>query len=956
MTGLPEGVWHLVDGQAREIGGGRMIVVAGPGGDAPDPVDPTPTGKWQLWCSTARDGSNPVRLGGQTIGDPVAVWLSDETGTLTPDGVASVAFSGAMGVRTERTAPLAAAGDVQGVLNLHAASPGGHTVTALVEELSGARVTVEASWTVPQPVKAALHGVYGGAPGLANADNGPERVKKHEAWLRRPVEIVVDFPPLANWSSIEGEAWQLDPWAAEDWQLIWSVPPFPKDQGTMLLASTGAYNSHYTKMAQNLVAKGLGNAIIRPLWEFNGSWFYWDAVTDSTPAQWIAAYKHMVDAVRSVPGGNFTFCWCPTNNKSNMDNPTLAWPGVDYVDYVGLDAYDQSWAPDTYPYPDRNNLTSADAVARQKKAVDYVFDGPQGIHFWRDFAKSKNKPMILAEWGLCDRLNDHHGGLDNPYYIQAMYDFISNPDNNVHSQLYFDYLTYEIDHRILPEATKYPMAAKKYGELFGVGADTVIPDPTPEPDPTPDPVDPTPTPITSTFALWGSESRDGSNPKLLNNATFNNAVAIWVGTTTNGGRYPADAKQALFSGATGDRTENTAPLCARGDDAGGMVLWSAGTGRYTVKCTVVGKDDSRQNLTASFNLEKQGTPTPRPVPVGEDRYEGVPPRRSASTLQSLLNRSSGGTVVIPHGLYEGNFTCTKSRSSFLNLVAEKGAGSVLIKGQVSFNDANHRIRFIGVDMQGRWFCNGGRYIHWWYGHHRNEIHKGYSSKSGGQPNVFHLSSSKGAQDVIIAGADVYNCANDLIAVRKATKVILQGLLTHGSRFGWNRSDIRKWGFHCDAVQSTNTIAKIKILDCWMANEGRLQFAHEFGDQTKQASIYIARSWFQGVKNFAVNVDIKKSQRGPKLRFGKDVRIAPKAGTTDLERVWGNRFGTINSKGGVISGSYSKAKPPGWSTSRSAQEHSPNPAAVWRSKNKFSSWTSFFGSSKSSWSGSEGGSI
>jgi len=50
-----------------------------------------------------------------------------------------------------------------------------------------------------------------------------------------------------------------------------------------------------------------------------------------------------------------------------------AWPGDEFVDYVGIDVYDDSWAKETYPWPAD---TSADQIAaRQKKVWKEVIFG-----------------------------------------------------------------------------------------------------------------------------------------------------------------------------------------------------------------------------------------------------------------------------------------------------------------------------------------------------------------------------------------------------------------------------------------------------------------------------------------------------------------------------------------------------------------------------------------------------
>lgn len=85
------------------------------------------------------------------------------------------------------------------------------------------------------------------------------------------------------------------------------------------------------------------------------------------------------------------------------------YPGDDYVDYVGIDAYDVSYAWRTYPYPD--DCDAGCRADRQERAWDKaIHGGKRGLEFWADFARHRGKPLTLPEWGLWDRDDEHAGG------------------------------------------------------------------------------------------------------------------------------------------------------------------------------------------------------------------------------------------------------------------------------------------------------------------------------------------------------------------------------------------------------------------------------------------------------------------------------------------------------------------------------------------------------------------
>ena len=63
---------------------------------------------------------------------------------------------------------------------------------------------------------------------------------------------------------------------------------------------------------------------------------YWNANSD--PASYATYWRHIVTAMRSVPGANFRFDWNPNIGVGDGGLALeKAWPGDAYVDYLGLD-------------------------------------------------------------------------------------------------------------------------------------------------------------------------------------------------------------------------------------------------------------------------------------------------------------------------------------------------------------------------------------------------------------------------------------------------------------------------------------------------------------------------------------------------------------------------------------------------------------------------------------------
>lgn len=83
--------------------------------------------------------------------------------------------------------------------------------------------------------------------------------------------------------------------------------------------------------------------------EFNGDWYPWAlAKNGNTPARFVAAYRRIVDRFRAAGAKRVQFVWCFNNESTPKTvDPFDAWPGADYVDWVGIDGYNwgttRSW-------------------------------------------------------------------------------------------------------------------------------------------------------------------------------------------------------------------------------------------------------------------------------------------------------------------------------------------------------------------------------------------------------------------------------------------------------------------------------------------------------------------------------------------------------------------------------------------------------------------------------------
>lgn len=180
--------------------------------------------------------------------------------------------------------------------------------------------------------------------------------------------------------------------------------------------ATGAYDRHFTALARNLIAAGLGRSVIRLAHEANyeGSKNPVGARHDQR-VQWRRFWRRAARTMRRVPGARFRFDW--TINAHWQPIPLAEiYPGNDAVDIVGIDAYD-----------------AGVTVSRNRWHV--IRTQQNGIADVARFARRHGKPLSLPEWGLMPRGPRWLGGGDDPAYVDGIASTLRT--NRVAYQAYF---------------------------------------------------------------------------------------------------------------------------------------------------------------------------------------------------------------------------------------------------------------------------------------------------------------------------------------------------------------------------------------------------------------------------------------------------------------------------------------------------------------------------------------
>ncbi len=183
--------------------------------------------------------------------------------------------------------------------------------------------------------------------------------------------------------------------------------------------------------------------LIRFLHEFNGNWYVWsgnkNGQASGGPAQVVAVWKYVVDRFKAKGANNVKWLWTPhgpsiDRSTESWNHVSNYWPGVEYVDWIGLDAYNfypkDPWGG-TRPFRDFDNCF------RQ------LYD---------DCAVLGKQPMMIAEFGSGEF---EHENSNKAAWITDAFDKIKTTYPRVKIFTWFN-INKELDWRVnsSPEALK----------------------------------------------------------------------------------------------------------------------------------------------------------------------------------------------------------------------------------------------------------------------------------------------------------------------------------------------------------------------------------------------------------------------------------------------------------------------------------------------------------------------
>jgi hypothetical protein len=123
------------------------------------------------------------------------------------------------------------------------------------------------------------------------------------------------------------------------------VPFIQIDPSNIRLAAivAGVYDPYLETFATSVASYGAktgGAVIIGFGHEVNGDWYSW-GYRHTSPAVFVAAWRHVVTVFRQQGADNVTWLWTVNIIATNGGIPSPApwWPGDSYVTWVGIDGY-----------------------------------------------------------------------------------------------------------------------------------------------------------------------------------------------------------------------------------------------------------------------------------------------------------------------------------------------------------------------------------------------------------------------------------------------------------------------------------------------------------------------------------------------------------------------------------------------------------------------------------------
>lgn len=228
---------------------------------------------------------------------------------------------------------------------------------------------------------------------------------------QRPIDGLMFFPPRENWNDLNFVQPDHAAWVQSGHILVTTIPIAPNQEGTQMLTrgANDAYAAQQRALGALIASRGMNlvTHVLRLNWECNGDWYNW-AIKNGGVGAFKLAFQNCVKNLRAGGATKVLIDLCFNKGPSQSGADFAVFPGAEYCDIVGVDAYD--WFGATFDDGDW-----ATEIARTP-----------GLQTVRDLAVANG-----IQWSLDEGGNVHQspGGGDNVFYWQKMREFFYDPDN-----------------------------------------------------------------------------------------------------------------------------------------------------------------------------------------------------------------------------------------------------------------------------------------------------------------------------------------------------------------------------------------------------------------------------------------------------------------------------------------------------------------------------------------------
>lgn len=217
---------------------------------------------------------------------------------------------------------------------------------------------------------------------------------------------------------------------------------------TLTDVANGVWDDLFSQVFET-TASVRSNCILRIGWEqYGNGWYPWNGV--SLYQQYGDAYRHLVRLARQASDA-FEFDWNGNIAYAAYD-PTAAYPGDAYVDYMTFDVYD------AFPPGGSGGWLAYQAAVMQNALT---------------FAISKGKPLGIPEFGLF-YLGFDGGYGDDPSWISESYNWIHQNAAHIAYACYFNHYAGDPVGDGGGALQRNPLSAVVFRQLYGTWAQELL--------------------------------------------------------------------------------------------------------------------------------------------------------------------------------------------------------------------------------------------------------------------------------------------------------------------------------------------------------------------------------------------------------------------------------------------------------------------------------------------------